>query len=96
RRERTVRTNTLLQLADLSQRRVLAACTQQVAQGLERDTLGAAFIEEREGFFVVCGGLRVVSRGIRGCHYLLSSLKETVLQAKERSKACVLRIRMQK
>jgi len=52
-KELTIPTDRLLQLANLRQRRVLAARAQQVAQGCERDAPGAAFVEEGEGFFVV-------------------------------------------
>lgn len=60
----TITANILLQLSDLSQRRVLSARSKQISQALESDALVAALVEERERFFVVGGGLRFVIRVI--------------------------------
>lgn len=54
---RTITTDRSLQVTDLSERRVLAARAQEVAERVEGDTAVAALVEEGEGFFVVCGGL---------------------------------------
>ena len=57
--ERTITTNTLLQIPNLRQSGILAAGAQQVAEGVEGDAAVAAFVEEGEGFFEV-GALRLV------------------------------------
>lgn len=50
----TVSTNTMLEVTDLRQRRVLSACAEQVAERFECDASVAALVEQGEGFFVVC------------------------------------------
>lgn len=53
----TISTSALFKIANLGQRWILAARAQQVAEGFELDSAGAALVEQREGFFVVCAGL---------------------------------------
>jgi len=49
-----ITTDTLLQISDFRQRRILAACAEEVTQLLERDASVAALVEKGERFFVVC------------------------------------------
>lgn len=56
----TVVTNSPLQIRNLSQRRILPAGAQQVAQSAAVNAPVAPLVEELEGFAVVCGGLVVV------------------------------------
>jgi hypothetical protein len=42
----TVSANALLKVADLGEGRVLAACAQEVAQGVDLDTAVTALVEE--------------------------------------------------
>lgn len=58
--ERTVAADGLFQVADFSQGGILAASAQEIAQRVQGDSAVAALVEERECFFVVCGGLVVV------------------------------------
>lgn len=54
----TVSTNALLKIADLGEGRVLAACAQEVAQGVDLDTAVTALVEESKSLLVVrCVGL---------------------------------------
>lgn len=53
----TVTTDALLKVSDLRESRVLATCSEEVAQLVERDASVAALVEERERFFVVGRGL---------------------------------------
>jgi len=48
-----------LQIIDLRQRGVLAACAQQIAEAVDVHAPGAALVEEGEGFLEVCA-LRLV------------------------------------
>lgn len=50
----TVSAHACLELVNLCQCRVLPAGSKEVTERLERDTAVAAFIEEGEGFFVIC------------------------------------------
>lgn len=52
--QRTITTGLFLEVCDLSERWVLAAGAEEVAQGVDGDASGAALVEEGEGFFVVC------------------------------------------
>jgi hypothetical protein len=56
----TVTTDRLLQITNLSQRRVLTASAKQVTEEVTSDTAGTTAIEERERFLVVCRGLVVL------------------------------------
>ena len=58
--ERTISANTTLQIRNLSERRVLAACAQQVAEGSAVNAAVASLVEELEGFAVVGRGLVLV------------------------------------
>jgi len=51
------RAKALFEICDLSQRWVLTACAEKVAEGVAGDATGTALVEELEGFFVVCAGL---------------------------------------
>lgn len=53
----TVTTNALLEVADLSEGWVLAACAEEVAEGILCDASVAATVKEGECFLVVCRGL---------------------------------------
>lgn len=64
--ERTIGAYTALQVCDLSQRGVLSACAQQVAQGATVNAPVAALVEELESFAVVGGGLVVVIHCVCG------------------------------
>jgi hypothetical protein len=57
RAQHTITTSALLKIANLGQRWVLAAGAQEVTEGFELNSAGAALVEQREGFFVVCAGL---------------------------------------
>jgi hypothetical protein len=50
----TVSADALLKVADLGEGRVLAACAQEVAQGVDLDTAVTALVEESECLLVVC------------------------------------------
>jgi hypothetical protein len=50
----TVSANALLKVADLGEGRVLTACAQEVAQGVDLDTAVTALVEESESLLVVC------------------------------------------
>ena len=50
----TVSANALLKVADLGEGGVLAACAQEVAQGVDLDTTVTALVEESESLLVVC------------------------------------------
>lgn len=64
--ELTVAANALLEVADLGEGRVLAACAQEVAQGVDLDTAVAALVEESECLLVVCcvGLIHCLSLGL--------------------------------
>lgn len=64
---RTVCANAALEVGNLSERRVLPTCAQQVAQRAAVDTAVAALVEELEGFAVVCGGLVAVIHCCSSC-----------------------------
>lgn len=55
----TITTDRLLQVTDLSQRRVLTTSAEQVTEELTSDTASTTAIKERERFLVVCRGLVV-------------------------------------
>lgn len=54
----------MLEVLDLSESGVLAACAEEVAERIDLDASSAALVEEGEGFFEV-GGLRLVGHGCR-------------------------------
>jgi hypothetical protein len=64
---RTVCADAALEIANLSQRGVLAAGAQQVAERAAVDAAVAALVEELERFAVVCRGLVAVIHGCSGC-----------------------------
>ena len=53
----TVSSNTLLQISAFGHRWVLAAGTEEIAEGLKGHATGASLVEEGECFFVVGGSL---------------------------------------
>lgn len=59
RSKHTVTADRLLQVTNLSQRRVLTASAEQITEEVTSDTAGTTAIEERERFLVVCRGLVV-------------------------------------
>ena len=59
-RGRTVCANAALQIPNLSERRVLSTCAQQIAKRTAVDTAVAALVKELECFAVVCRGLIAV------------------------------------
>jgi len=61
-----------------SQGRVLAACAKEVAEGIEGDTAIATLVEQRKGFFVVGGCLRlglISQLLVRMCDWVFWALK---------------------
>ena len=71
----TVSANALLKVADLGEGGVLAACAQEVAQGVDLDTAVTALVEEGEGLLEV-GGLRLLV----GHAWLVSGLTAVCLR----------------
>jgi hypothetical protein len=58
----TVAAHLSLKILDLCESRVLAACSEEIAQVAERDTAVAALVEEGEGLLEVCA-LRLLVHG---------------------------------
>jgi hypothetical protein len=65
-RERTVCSDAPLEIGNLSERRVLAAGAEEVAECAALDAPVASLVEELEGFAVVCRGLVVHVCLVRG------------------------------
>ena len=51
------RAKALFEICNLGERWVLAACAEEVTEGVTGDAPGATLVEELEGFFVVGAGL---------------------------------------
>ena len=68
----TVSANALLKVADLGEGGVLAACAQEVAQGVDLDTAVTALVEESECLLVVCcvGLIHCLSFGL--CYAMIA------------------------
>lgn len=71
-RRRTVCADAALEIGNLSERRVLAAGAQEVAQGGAVDAAVATLVEELEGFAVVGRRLLGVSLGSVHCGHVFS------------------------
>jgi hypothetical protein len=85
-RRHTVCADAALQIRDLSERGVLAAGAQQIAESAAVDAAVAALVEELEGFAVVGGGLLGVSVGAVHAVFVRSR-RRCVVMAKGRGLA---------
>ena len=56
-RRLTITSNTLLQIRNLPEGRILAARTQEISERVKRDLAVSTLVEERESFLVVRRGL---------------------------------------